>query len=404
MGAAASDVALETADVALHVGRVAEAAVRDPPGARDAAQRQDQRRACRWCSRPRFLVMAITGAATLWMAVLADTGRIGDRRREACGCCDARLTPDSRFWVRERLRLAVREEVRLRRSRRWRPGRPQRASVNCHAHADAAVRPRDLSLAVDVASGRRQTGTARLTVVSDRSSGLVVRIARPPPADVERQRGGDGVAEAVGDGNAEHRARARPPVEAVRKQVRCSDGTMCCTDGVFVDVAGDAKGRQFAHFVRALAIVPLNTTTAGCGPVELAQIARSSSTPLPCGSRRSSSDQIDWRRRVRASGPAVPAPVLRNHRPWPAPSMRCLETVAHEGGVVGDEHRLHGRDRSGGHCLLLSAIRASGSVHCPDLGGRYNSLLALEANPRYNSGSGFERGRPAAWRPYGDLP
>jgi len=73
MGAAASDVALETADVALMSGellklpytlRLARATVRNIK----------TNLVVSLALKAIFLVMAMTGSATLWMAVLADTG------------------------------------------------------------------------------------------------------------------------------------------------------------------------------------------------------------------------------------------------------------------------------------------------------------------------------------------
>jgi Zn2+/Cd2+-exporting ATPase len=73
MGAAASDVALETADVALmsdellklpYAIRLARATVRNVK----------MNVAVSLLLKAAFLVLAVTGTATLWMAVLADTG------------------------------------------------------------------------------------------------------------------------------------------------------------------------------------------------------------------------------------------------------------------------------------------------------------------------------------------
>ena len=73
MGAAGSDVALETADVAL----MSDELLKLPYALRLARatrpQRQDQRRRLAG-AQGGVLVLAITGSATLWMAVLADTG------------------------------------------------------------------------------------------------------------------------------------------------------------------------------------------------------------------------------------------------------------------------------------------------------------------------------------------
>jgi Cd2+/Zn2+-exporting ATPase len=73
MGAAASDTALETADVAL----MSDELLRLPYAIRLARATLRNVRvnvAISLALKAAFLVMAITGAATLWMAVLADTG------------------------------------------------------------------------------------------------------------------------------------------------------------------------------------------------------------------------------------------------------------------------------------------------------------------------------------------
>jgi Cd2+/Zn2+-exporting ATPase len=73
MGAAASDVAIETADVAL----LSDELLKLPYAIRLARATLRNVRtnvAVSLVLKAAFLVMAVTGTATLWMAVLADTG------------------------------------------------------------------------------------------------------------------------------------------------------------------------------------------------------------------------------------------------------------------------------------------------------------------------------------------
>src|SRR4029453_17773911 len=67
--------------------------------------------------------------------------------------------------------------------------------------------------------------------------------------EVEGQRRGDGVAEAVLNRDAEHGPRAAAAVEVVGKQVRRQRRQDVLHGAVLVDVAGDAERRQFAHFL-----------------------------------------------------------------------------------------------------------------------------------------------------------
>jgi len=73
MGAAGSDVALETADVALMSDELLKLpyAIRL---ARATLRNVKTNVAISLALKAAFLVLAITGQATLWMAVLADTG------------------------------------------------------------------------------------------------------------------------------------------------------------------------------------------------------------------------------------------------------------------------------------------------------------------------------------------
>ena len=70
-------------------------------------------------------------------------------------------------------------------------------------------------------------------------------------AQIQRQRRGDRVAEAVLDRDAEHDARAAAAVEVVGEQVRRERRQDVLHRAVLVDVAGDAERGELAHFVGA---------------------------------------------------------------------------------------------------------------------------------------------------------
>ena len=69
--------------------------------------------------------------------------------------------------------------------------------------------------------------------------------------EVERQRRGDGVAEAVLNRDAEDDARAAAAVEVVGEQMRRQRRQDVLHGAVFVDVAGDAERGELAHLVGA---------------------------------------------------------------------------------------------------------------------------------------------------------
>ena len=69
-------------------------------------------------------------------------------------------------------------------------------------------------------------------------------------ADVERERRGDGIAEPVGDGDAQHDARAGPAIGIVRKEMRHQRGHDVLHRHVLVDVAGDAQRPELADLIR----------------------------------------------------------------------------------------------------------------------------------------------------------
>ncbi len=81
MGVAGTDAALETADVAL----MSDELVKIPYAIRLSRATSRNIRvniAFSLVLKAAFLVLAVAGTATLWMAVVADTGRVADRDRE----------------------------------------------------------------------------------------------------------------------------------------------------------------------------------------------------------------------------------------------------------------------------------------------------------------------------------
>ena len=73
MGAAGSDVALETADVALMGDDLAEAAVRDPAEPSHGSHMRFNIAAALLLKLV-FLALAVGGCTSLWLAIVADTG------------------------------------------------------------------------------------------------------------------------------------------------------------------------------------------------------------------------------------------------------------------------------------------------------------------------------------------
>ena len=121
--------------------------------------------------------------------------------------------------------------------------------VELQAHAVATVGPGDSSFGIDVALGARQPeAKANFRGVLERARGSDRDAAA---AEVQRQRCGDRVAEAVGDGDAEHHARAATAVEVVGEQMRCKRRQNVLHGAVLVHVAGDAQRRKLAHFFGA---------------------------------------------------------------------------------------------------------------------------------------------------------
>src|SRR6185436_3523765 len=114
------------------------------------------------------------------------------------------------------------------------------------AHADAPVAPGDLRLDVDVLLAHRHA-EAHLD-----DGPLVERVGgadgHAAAADVERDGGGNRVAQAVGDRNAEDDARARTTVDLAGEQMRRERRQDVLERGVLVDVAADVQRGELLHF------------------------------------------------------------------------------------------------------------------------------------------------------------
>src|SRR2546422_3201203 len=85
--------------------------------------------------------------------------------------------------------------------------------LELQSHAVSAIAPGHAAFRIDVALGARQPeAQPHLRTAFERAGGADGDAAA---AEVQGERRGDGVAEAIRDGNAEHDARAGAPVEVV---------------------------------------------------------------------------------------------------------------------------------------------------------------------------------------------
>src|SRR5262245_33714181 len=72
---------------------------------------------------------------------------------------------------------------------------------------------------------------------------------QPTVTEVERERGGDGVAEAILHRNSEDRTRPAAAIEVVGKEVGGEGRQYVLARAVFVEIPGDAERRERPHFV-----------------------------------------------------------------------------------------------------------------------------------------------------------
>ena len=209
------------------------------------------------------------------------------------------------------------------------------------AHADALVAPRDLGLDVDVLLAHRHAEASL-----DRDA-LVERVGGAhgdaAAADVQRDSGGDRVAEAVRDRNAKNHARAGTPVEIAGEQMRGQRGQDVLQRGVLVDVAGDVQRRKLADLagIRDRAAEDDNGRLLGIDVAKCAHEADAVGlwqTEIDHDQVNLGEIRFDARDELVAAGNGDGlVPRRFEHR---------LEAVAHECGVVRDDHRL-GRDFRG---------------------------------------------------------
>ena len=195
-------------------------------------------------------------------------------------------------------------------------------------------------------------------------------------AEVERQRRGDRVAEAVLDRDAEHDARAAAAVEVVGEQVRRERRQDVLHRAVLVDVAGDAERRQLAHFVGARDRAAEDQHRQPCR-----RRACGSTAPDPRPARAAAAGRATIRSIVVEIGADARQQLgraLDRDRFVPGVLERRAEAVAHERGVVGDDDGL-GRDRGAGHLVAIGTrLRALARVaDCARY--RYNSTDRIAA-------------------------
>ena len=172
-------------------------------------------------------------------------------------------------------------------------------------------------------------------------------------ADVQRQRGRDGVAEPVGDGNAEHDARASTAIEVVGKQMRRERRQNVLHRAVLIHVAGNAERGQLAHLFRARYRTAENQNRQA--PV--VELADAADQVDPGGVRQAQVD--DQQIELREVGPHAREQLggaFHRHGAMAGALERALEAVAHERGVVGDENGLGGRGAGGHHSTEVSLM------------------------------------------------
>ena len=174
------------------------------------------------------------------------------------------------------------------------------------------------------------------------SSGLVVRTATPPRLMFSVTSGGDRVAESVRDRNAKNHARAGTAVEIAGEQMRGQRRQDVLQRGVLVDVAGDVQRGKLAD----LAGIRDRAAEDDDGRLLGIDIAKCAHEADAVGLRQTEIDhdqvnlgeiRFDARDELVAAG--------NGDGPMPRRFEHRLEAVAHECGVVRDDHRLGGNFR-----------------------------------------------------------
>ena len=234
----------------------------------------------------------------------------------------------------------------------------------------------DAALGVDVALRARQPeAEPHLRAVVERARGPDGDAAA---AQVQRQRRGDGVAEAVRDRNAEHHARAAAPVEVVGEQVRRQRRQDVLHGAVLVHVAGDAQRRQLAHFV-GVGDRAAEDQDRQPAAVQLADAADEIDTG-GVGQAQIDDEQIDLGE-VGAHPREQLDGALDRHGAVARRLQRGLEAVSDERGVVGDEDGLGARRGSAHEATVIPSVVSecdgfSVSVRC-----RIYQVLAIIRTP-----------------------
>jgi hypothetical protein len=205
-------------------------------------------------------------------------------------------------------------------------------------HPRPSIAPRDARFDVQIALAARQAEPELRARAGLERAGRAHGDAAA--AQIEGERGGDGVAEPVRDRDSQHDAGAGAPVEAVGEQVRRQRRQDVLDRTVLVDVADDAQRRQLAHLVgaRDRAAEDQHGQPAR---VDLAQAAHE----VQAGGVRQpeiEDDQVD---------PIEVRPYAREQLHGAAHGDRAvtrllerrLEAVPHEAGVVRNDDGLRGR-------------------------------------------------------------
>ena len=186
--------------------------------------------------------------------------------------------------------------------------------------------PTRLSLHATLASTSMSFLTHRHAEASLDRDALVERVGGAhgdaAAADVQRDGGGDRVAEAVRDRNAKNHARAGAPVEIAGEKMRGQRRQDVLQRGVLVDVAGDVQRRKLADLagIRDRAAEDDNGRLLG---IDL-RSARTRLTPLACGKRRSTTIRsILSRSALTRATSSLPLETVMVR--WPAASSTVLK-------------------------------------------------------------------------------
>src|SRR5688572_19100392 len=207
----------------------------------------------------------------------------------------------------------------------------------------AAIAPGDFPLGVDITFGSREAKPEAHACT------ILERAGRPygdaPAADVEGQRGGDGVAEPVGDWNAQHDARASASIEIIGKQMRRQRREDMLHRAVFIHITGHAKRAQLAHFLGACYRTAENQNRQA-PIVELADAA-DQVDPRRVRQTQVDDEQVELRE-VGAHASEQLGGAFDGDGAMAGAFEGALEALAYERGVVGNKNGLR-TGGAGGH-------------------------------------------------------